>query len=59
MGLLHGYRGEHQNAIPLNHFGTAPAIIPMIGYENNRFSADIIVLGVSAVMLTVGLSLKI
>ncbi|MCL6269448.1 sn-glycerol-3-phosphate transporter [Sansalvadorimonas sp. 2012CJ34-2] len=57
LGLLHGYKGKHQNSIPLNNFGTAPAVIPTIGYENRYFGVDVIMLGVSAVMLTVGVSL--
>ena len=31
-GLIWGYRNEHQDAIPFNRYGIAPAIIPSLGY---------------------------
>lgn len=31
-GLIWGYRDEHQDAIPFNRYGVAPAIIPSLGY---------------------------
>lgn len=52
-GLLQGYRGEHRDKIPLNRFGVAPAIVPALGVQMNRVSSEVIVLGASALALTV------
>jgi hypothetical protein len=35
-GIVHGYRGQYRDKIPLNHSGFAPAIIPSIGYCVSR-----------------------
>lgn len=51
-GLLQGYRGEHRDSIPLNRLGVAPAIIPAVGVQVNRFSSEVVVLGLSALALT-------
>lgn len=53
-GLIHGYRGEYKDKIPLNELGVAPAIIPSIGYDYGEYSADIIMLGNSGLLFTVG-----
>lgn len=53
-GVLHGYRGEHKRKIPLNDLGVAPAIIPSVGVQKGRFSGELVVLGESALMLTLG-----
>ncbi len=53
-GLLHGYKGEYKDKIPLNNFGVAPAIIPMLGYQGKRFNTELLLLGNSATMLVVG-----
>jgi hypothetical protein len=53
-GLIHGYRGEYKDKIPLNNLGTAPAIIPSIGYDYGEYGADIIMLGNSGLLFTVG-----
>lgn len=52
-GLLQGYRGEHRDKIPLNRFGVAPVIVPALGVQVNRVSSEVIVLGASALALTV------
>ena len=56
-GLIHGYHGEYQDKIPFNNFGIAPAIIPSVGYKIGRYGADISMLGISGLLLTVGLDL--
>jgi hypothetical protein len=56
-GLLHGYRGEYQDNIPFNSLGTAPAIIPSVGYKTGRYGADISMLGFAGLLMTVGLDL--
>lgn len=52
-GLLQGYRGEFRDKIPLNQLGVAPAIVPTFGIQFNRFSSEVVVLGASALALTV------
>lgn len=54
-GLLHGYKGEYRDKIPLNRFGIAPVIIPGIGIRLGAVSAEAVLLGASAAMLNVGL----
>lgn len=56
-GLLHGYRGEYRDKIPLNRFGVAPAIIPSVGVSYQRVGADLVLLGAAAVMVNVGIKL--
>lgn len=53
-GLLHGYKGEYRDKIPLNRFGTAPAIIPSAGVRFGPFTAEVVLLGLSATMANVG-----
>ena len=57
VGLIHGYRGKYKHKIPLNSLGIAPAIIPGIGYNNGRYGADVIMLGLSGLLFTVGMDL--
>lgn len=57
VGLIHGYRDEFKDKIPLNELGTAPAIIPGVGYKNGRYGADVIILGLSGLLFTVGMDL--
>lgn len=54
-GLLHGYRGEHRDKIPLNHLGTAPAALPSIGLQWQRFETDLILFGTAGAMVTGGI----
>lgn len=56
-GLIHGYRGEYQDNIPLNNLGTAPAIIPSVGYKTGRYGVDVSMLGFAGLLMTVGLDL--
>ncbi len=53
-GLLHGYKGEYEDKIPLNNLGVAPAIIPALGYTRNQFFVEFVQLGFSAGMITIG-----
>ncbi|MBL1321086.1 MAG: hypothetical protein COA63_008520 [Methylophaga sp.] len=57
MGLIHGYKDEFEDKIPLNDFGFAPAIIPSIGYKKNAFGFDTILLGFNAVLFTIGMDI--
>ncbi|MFO1396890.1 MAG: hypothetical protein U1F48_07475 [Burkholderiales bacterium] len=53
-GLLHGYAGEYKNKIPFNDYGTAPAIIPSVGYCWNRYCGEFVLLGLNAALFTIG-----
>jgi hypothetical protein len=53
-GLLHGYRGEYRDKIPLNRYGVAPVIIPGIGAHLGPVTAEAVLLGASAMMLNIG-----
>lgn len=54
-GLLKGYKDEYRDKIPLNRYGIAPVIIPAVGVNLGPVNAEAILLGASAVMLTVGI----
>lgn len=53
-GVIHGYKGEFEDKIPLNGLGIAPAIIPAIGVKRGRFGADLVLLASEALLITVG-----
>lgn len=54
VGLIHGYKGQHQHKIPFNQWKVAPAAIPTLGLSYRHFETDILFLGLNAVTLTVG-----
>lgn len=53
-GLLHGYRGDYRDNIPLNRFGVAPVIIPSLGARLGPVGLEGVLLGGNAMMLNVG-----
>lgn len=53
-GALWGWRGEHQDAIPLNQLGVAPAIIPAVGFQAGRFTSEFVVFGINGLMINIG-----
>jgi len=53
-GPLYGYKGAYEDKIPLNSNGVGLAIIPGVGYQYQRASAQLVILGTAAVMLTFG-----
>lgn len=55
-GLMHGYRGEYKDKIPLNQLGVAPSILPAVGVEFQRAHVELVPFGVAGVMLTTGFS---
>ncbi len=55
-GALHGYEGQYQDKIPFNSSGTAPAIIPSVGYCVDRYCAEFVLLGANAALFTIGMS---
>ncbi len=54
-GLLHGYRGEHEDKIPFNKFGIAPAVIPSVGLQSQVLSSELVFLGTAAIMVNLGI----
>ena len=53
-GLIHGYKGEFRDKIPLNSRGVAPAIIPAVGLSGNHISGEVVLFGVAGAMVTLG-----
>jgi len=53
-GLVHGYEGQYKDKIPFNSSGTAPAIIPSVGYCWTRYCTEVVLLGANAMLFTVG-----
>jgi hypothetical protein len=55
-GVVHGYKGEFRDKIPLNGNGIAPGILPAIGYDfyGRRFATEVIIFGTAGLMWTVG-----
>ncbi len=53
-GFIHGYKDEFKDKIPMNQYGIAPALIPGIGYKKDRLGADIVLLGNSGLLFTIG-----
>lgn len=55
-GALHGYTGVHQDKIPFNRYGTAPAAIPSIGWRYKQAAVVMSLLGNSGVLVSFSLS---
>ena len=53
-GPLYGYRGKYEKKVPYNHHGLGVAIIPAIGYQYRSASAQLIILGTAALMVSFG-----
>lgn len=53
-GLVHGYRGEQRDRLPLNRFGVAPVIIPSVGAHLGPMGVEWVMLGFAATMVNVG-----
>ncbi len=54
-GIIHGYKEPWDNKIPVNTpSGWGLGIIPGIGYKKNGWGADMIFLGNSALLFTIG-----
>ena len=43
--------------IPFNRFEIAPAVIPSLGVEYRRVSAEVLLLGAAATMINIGVKL--
>jgi len=55
-GLLYGYKEPHEDKIPLNGLGVAPAIVPTLGFRYKFFVTEVNLLGNAAVTVTAGIS---
>jgi hypothetical protein len=55
-GLLHGYKGEHEDAIPFNNYGVAPAILPSLGIKYKWVSSELMIFGTAGMMVSIGLN---
>ena len=53
-GPLLGYKGEYENKIPVNRDGVGLGVIPALGYQYRRVSAQFAILGTAGYMITVG-----
>lgn len=53
-GLVHGYKGEHEDNIPWNEHGVAPMILPAVGVSGKRFSSELVFYYRAGFLVTVG-----
>ncbi|MCC7327215.1 MAG: hypothetical protein IT521_10490 [Burkholderiales bacterium] len=56
-GVLHGYRGEFQDKIPMNSSGFAPGIVPSVGYCIRRYCSEVVFFGTAGLLVTFGVTL--
>lgn len=56
-GALLGYSGEYEDKIPFNRKGVAFAVIPALGYQYDRYNAQVALLGTAGFMITFGIDL--
>ena len=55
-GLLHGYKDEYEDKIPLNGLGVAPAILPTLGFQYKYFVTELNIAGTAAITITAGIA---
>lgn len=53
-GLIHGYKDQYQDNIPFNKYGTAPVVLPAVGYCYKHLCTELIVFGTAGAMWTAG-----
>jgi len=53
-GLIHGYKGKYRDKLPLNQYGVAPVIIPGVGAHWGPVAGEVVLLGLAATMVNVG-----
>ena len=53
-GIVHGYKEEHRDDLPITFGDFAPFITPSIGLHDDHWSADLVLLGIRAVMVNIG-----
>jgi len=54
-GFLHGYKEPYKDKIPLNQLGTAPAILPALGFRYKHVFVETNLAGIAAVTVTAGI----
>lgn len=57
-GALLGYDEPYEDKIPFNKNGVAFAPLPAVGYQHKRFNAQVVLLGASGLMITLGYDIK-
>lgn len=58
-GIVHGYKDEFEDKLPLNFGGFAPGIVPSLGFKKNGYAVDVVFLSNAGVMLMVGLDIDV
>ena len=53
-GLVHGYRDEFEDELPLNYKGFSPGLVPSIGFKRNRVGFDMALLSNAGMTFSVG-----
>jgi hypothetical protein len=53
-GIVHGYTGKYKDKLDYNNSGFAPAIIPGLGWKKDKLGFDVILLGSSGLLFTIG-----
>ncbi len=56
-GLVHGYKDEFRDKIPMNHSGVAPVIVPSLGYCFNRLCSELVIFGTAGMLVTIGVTI--
>ena len=54
LGLIHGYRDEFEDELPLTYKGFSPGLVPSIGFRRNRVGFDLTLLSNAGLALSVG-----
>ena len=55
-GILHGYTGEHEDAVPYNYRGFSPGILPSLWVKYKRIQSEIVLFGTAGLMWTLGVN---
>lgn len=54
-GIVHGYRGEHYDTLPIRWGGSwGLGFVPAIGYQKGRVGYDVATLGIGGLLFLVG-----
>lgn len=54
LGVVHGYKEEFEDELPLNYKGFSPGLVPSIGFKHKRVGFDLSVLSNAGVLFSVG-----
>lgn len=57
-GVIYGYVDEFEDRLDPNFNGWTPAIVPSVGWKQNRLGVDVAILGTAGLMFLVGYDLK-